>query len=227
MNKLNKRVVTGVAVTGAALLAVTGVGAGMAEAKNLPGAVKTRSFDEGKVQIRLFDEKAVIKNSVANNHFDREVWVSGKIRVTTSGGVKGGNINAGYLVGCQMNFGAEGSGGGSGGIQKPGNGGFDQDFGGGGSAEGFLGTSANIGGGFKLAPGQAGYFPVINASASGNPVNSFNFGNARGGVAYSQERFGVGSCAGYAQAMAKVTVKVATDTFKGNITMYGKPFSIG
>lgn len=211
MKNLNKRVVAGAAVAGAALIAVTGATAGVAEAKSLPGASKSRSFDGGSVNIRLYDESARITRAVTNIQTSREVWVSGKVRVTTSGDVEGGNINVGYLVGCQVNFGAEGSGGA----------GLDVDTAGEGT------PSASVGGGFELSPGEAAYVPVIKTTINDEAVNSFNFGNARGGVAYSQERFGVDGCAGYASAMAKVTVKVSTDTFKGNITVYGKPFSLG
>ncbi|MCK0439711.1 MspA family porin [Gordonia alkaliphila] len=216
MKNLTKRVVAPVAVAGAAMIALTGVTAGVAEAKNLPGATKTRSFDEGSVTIRLFDESARITRAVTNVPTSREVQVSGKVAVTTKGGVKGGNINVGYLVGCQLSFDAGGgvSGGGT------------YTFNPSGNASPFA-PSGGVTGTAAIAPGQAVYVPVIKASIGGNPVNSFDFNNARGGVAYSQERFGVDGCAGYAEAMAKVTVKVSTDTFKGNITMYGKPFSLG
>ena len=214
MKNLNKRVAAGVAVAGAALIAVTGATAGLAEAKPLPGASKSRSFDAGSVNIRLYDESARITRAVTNVPTSREVWVSGKVRVTTSGDVKGGNINVGYLIGCQLNFGA-GADGGAGVEYGP-----LQD-----SPE--LDPSAGVSGAFELSPGEAKYVPVIKTTINDEAVNSFNFGNARGGVAYSQERFGVDGCAGHAEGMAKVTVKVATDTFKGNITMYGKPFSLG
>lgn len=217
MKNLKKRTMAGVAIAGAALVGITGLTAGAAEAGKLPGATKTKSFDEGSVQIRLFDEAYSIRRAVTNIPTSREIWVSGKVRVTTNGGVKGGNINVGYLVGCQLDFGA----GASGGIQ----GNFKwKDI--------IEGTEPTItdtldgtetGVGFKLSPGEAAYVPVIKSSSDG----SFNFGNARGGVAYSQERFGVDGCAGYAQARAKVTVRVSTDTFRGNITTYGAPFSLG
>ena len=221
MKNLNKRVVTAAAVAGAALVAVTGT-AGVADAQKLPGATKTRSFDEGSVTIRLYDESARIERAVTNVPTSREVWVSGKVAVTTKGGVKGGNVNVGYLIGCQLNFGA--SGGAGGGVVAPGGSAglipdgpaiFDGD------------NLPGANGQFSLSPGEAAYVPVIKTSINDTDVNSFNFNNARGGVAYSQERFGVDGCAGYAQGMAKVTVQVSTDTFKGNITMYGKPFSLG
>ncbi|GAA4738938.1 MspA family porin [Gordonia alkaliphila] len=223
MKNLTKRVVAPVAVAGAAMIALTGVTAGVAEAKNLPGATKTRSFDEGSVTIRLFDESARITRAVTNVPTSREVQVSGKVAVTTKGGVKGGNINVGYLVGCQLNFGAKAGGGIA--YTAP------YDFGQNNHPQDWMAnlnnSGTNLSGGVALAPGKAAYVPIIKASIGGNPVDSFDFNQARGGVAYSQERFGVDGCAGHAEGMAKVTVKVSTDTFKGNITMYGKPFSLG
>ncbi|AVL99761.1 hypothetical protein C6V83_05190 [Gordonia iterans] len=216
MKRMNKRAAAGAAVAGAALIAVSGVTAGTAEAGKLPGGFKQKNLGDGNsLSIRLYDESVQITRSVANNHFSREVFVSGKVRVTTAGDVKGGNINVGYLVGCQVTFGA-GAGA---------EGGVEQGLTEGATPEPSLGADA----GFKLGPGQAGYQPVISAKVGDDDevTNSFNFGNARGGVAYSQERFGVDGCAGHASAVAKVTVRVATDTFKGNVTLYGKPFSLG
>lgn len=218
MTNMKKRVVIGMAVAGAAVVATTGITAGAAEAGKLPGASKTRSVEGGSVSIRLYDESYRITRAVTNIPTSREVWVSGKVRVTTSGDVKGGNINVGYLIGCQLEFGA-GANGGAGAEIK--------DW-----KEPKPTPSLGGGAGFTLGPGQAGYVPVINAAVTtsngdDDVANSFDFGDARGGVAYSQERFGVDECAGYAQGMAKVTVKVSTATFKGNVTMYGKPFSLG
>lgn len=218
MSKKTSRILAGAAVAGAAVMGATLAPAGIADATPLPGAYKSKNLEGGSVSIRLFDESYSIQNSVANNHFSREVFVSGKVRVQTSGSVKGGNVNVGYIVGCQLNFGA-GAGGGAGISSK-----FDptSGFSTPGPTDG-TGTSAA----FELSPGEAAYAPVIQATVGGDSVNSFDFSNAGGGVAYSQERFGVDGCAGYAEAMAKVTVKVKAPGFSGNVTMYGKPFSIG
>ena len=229
MKNLNKRVLAGTAIAAAAVVGVTGLTAGAADAQKLPGAVKTKHFGEGSITMRLFDESATISRAVTNVPTSREVLVSGKVAVTTKGGVKGGNINAGYLIGCQLNFGA-GAGAGAGAefdgwdALNLGPEGFAPD------ADSLIGAftpSGDVNGEFSLSPGEARYVPVIKTSIGDSDVNSFNFGNARGGVAYSQERFGVDGCAGHAQGRAKVTVKVSTDTFKGNVTMYGKPFSLG
>nr|WP_308469737.1 MspA family porin [Gordonia spumicola] len=122
--------------------------------------------------------------------------------------MKGATLTAGYLVGCQLNFGA------SAGAET-------SDL----LASGDVSVTPS--GGFTLGPGEAGFYPVIRASVDGDEVNSISFADGRGGLAYSQERFSVDGCAGHASARALVKVQVSTDTFKGNITTYGKPFSLG
>lgn len=218
---MNKRVVRGLTASAAIAGAVV-VGATTAAPANafaLPGAVKTKNLGEGSVTIRLFDESARISRAVTNIPTSREIMVSGKVRVTTSGAVKGGNINAGYVVGCQVNFGA--------GVGAKGqiDGALDKKSG----EYAFKLNQEKSGGSgqIELSPGKAAYVPVVNTVIGDDTVNSFTFKGAQGGVAYSGERFGVDGCAGYAQAQARVTVKVSTDTFKGNVTLYGKPFSIG
>ncbi|WP_132994034.1 MspA family porin [Gordonia zhaorongruii] len=210
----NSRIATGAAIAGAALIAVTGIPSttGAADAGKLPGGFKHKNLGDGSsVSIRLFDESVRVSRAVTNIPTSREVWVSGKVAVSTKGDVKGGTLNAGYQVGCQLNFGADA---GAEGKAEP-------DGSGGATGEG---TAT---GGFTLSPGEAKFVPVVNVAGADDDVTTFDFGNARGGLAYSQERFGVDGCAGHASARAQVTVQVKTDTFKGNVTMYGKPFSLG
>lgn len=208
---MNKRVVRGLtasaAVAGAALMGLS-VAPAPANAAPLPGASKTKAVPGGSVTINLFDESARVSRAVTNIPTSREVMVSGKVRVTTSGDLKGGAINAGYIVGCQVDFGA--SAGANGGL-----------------APGATEPTASGTGALKLGPGKAGYVPIVVSKTDDEITNSFAFTSARGGVVYSNERFGVDGCAGYAQARAKVTVRVKSPSFVGNITMYGKPFSIG
>ncbi|MBM7367355.1 MspA family porin [Gordonia hydrophobica] len=212
---MNKRVVRGAAasaaIAGAALMGASLVPA-PANAVSLPSVTKVKNLPEGKVTIKLYNESARISKAVTSTALSREVRVSGKVRVTTSGDVKGGTVSAGYIVGCQVNFGAD----------MGAKGGISQKFDGSDPAPSVSGT-----GGIKLGPGQAKYAPIVRSVVDDTETNSFTFGNATGGVSYSGERFGVDGCAGYAQARAKVTVRVSTDTYVGNVTLYGKPFSIG
>ncbi|EGD54709.1 MspA family porin [Gordonia neofelifaecis] len=218
---MNKRVVRGLtasaAIAGAVVVGATV--AAPANAVSLPGASKTKTLPEGTVTIKLYDESATVSKAVTSTPLSREVMVSGKVRVTTTGGVKGGSVTAGYIVGCQVNFGAD----------MGAKGGITQSFTPKAGTTTLPDAAPSVGGngGIKLAPGQAKYAPIVRSVVDDTETNSFTFKNAQGGVAYSQERFGVDGCAGYAQARAKVTVRVATDTYVGNVTLYGQPFSIG
>ncbi|MFZ2511367.1 MAG: MspA family porin [Gordonia sp. (in: high G+C Gram-positive bacteria)] len=226
------RRIAAIALTAVTGVAALGLGAGSAEAAKLPGGSYSRSIPGGgKVSIRLTDEYVRHVGSVANSHFSREVWVSGKVRVATSGPVKGGTVTAGYLVGCQLEFGA--TAGVDGGlttddddvlktpeIQIPGGPTIK-------SQPTIINKDSGSSAGFSIAPGQAVFQPVVNVKVDGETVNGFTFTNPKGGVAYSQERFSVEGCAGFAQARALVNVRVSSAEFRGNVTMYGKPFSIG
>ncbi|GAC80559.1 MspA protein [Gordonia malaquae] len=208
--KKNSRILAVAGVVGAAAMAFTGVAAGHADAGKLPGSFKHKNLGDGNgVTIRLYDESVRVSRAVTNIPTSREAWVTGKIAVSTTGDIKGATLTAGYLVGCQLNFGAS-AGTPDGGIDPT-------------DLEGTAGAS----GSFNLGPGEAGFYPIIKTVVDDDDVNSISFENGRGGLAYSQERFGVDGCAGHASARALVKVQVSTDTFKGSITTYGKPFSLG
>ncbi|GAC70918.1 MspA family porin [Gordonia soli] len=218
-----RRVAAAAGLAGAAVMGLTALGAGGAVAGPLPGGYVVKTLVDGTpVQVRLYDEFANIQKAVTNIQTSREVWTSGKIRVTVGGEAEGAAIKAGYLVGCQVDFGASAKG--SGGVT-----GLAPDPNG-----GVYGTpEAGAGGGFTLAPGQAKYVPVIQTTSGDSTayksykVTGYTFKGRTGGVTYSQEKFGVDGCAGYAQAKARVQVAVKTDAVTGVITLYGKPFSIG
>lgn len=223
------------ALTAVAGLAAVSTGAGPAAAGRLPGGHYAKNLPGGgKVTITLSDESVRRVASVAGNPFAREVWMSGKVRVSTTAPIKGATVTAGYLVGCQLFFGAAANA--TGGVTTD----PDKQFATpkiplppGSPITEIPAMSTFIdksGGGtalLALRPGQAVFRPVINVGAGDERVTGFTFTGASGGVAYSQERFGVSGCAGFAQARALVNVRVATEGFRGNVTMYGKPFSIG
>lgn len=214
------------AAVGAVAVGLSSLGAGAAAAGPLPGGTVNKTFANGAgVTIQLYDEFVNVQRAVSNVPTSREAWVSGKVRVTTRGGAEGGAITAGYLVGCQLNFGAN-AGAGAGGKTELTDG---KLFDGAGEWTGLERSnpnatlSADVTGGFTLGPGQAAFVPVINTGGA----NSFNFTSGTGGVAYSQERFTVNGCAGHAEAKALIQVQVSTDDFKGNVSLWGKPFSLG
>ncbi|MYR06466.1 hypothetical protein GTV32_09145 [Gordonia sp. SID5947] len=224
MKKINTRVAAGVGLAGAAVMGLTSLGAGGAAAGALPGGFVSKTLVDGTpVTVRLSDEFVNVQKAVTNIQTSREVWMSGKVTVTVGGKAEGGTVNAGYLVGCQVNFGAGAEGGAGVTVTAPETGGA--------SAAPSEGTGANAG--FTLGPGQASYVPIIDTTSGDDTaykdyeVHGYTFKGNKGGVAYSQEKFGLDGCAGYASAKAKVKVTVNTDSVKGVITLYGKPFSLG
>lgn len=219
MNKIiTRRVAAGVGITGAALMAITATGMGEASAAPVANTTVTKTLVDGTpVKIELFGQNVSYQNSIVESfNLVREVWVSGKVRVTVGGEATGGTIAAGYIVGCQVDLGL--GAGANAGVQST----VDNTGSGSTTPSGDLGTT------LSLKPGQASYVPIISTTDSdGDGVTDYTFTGSQGGVAYSQETFKYSNCGGYAEAKAKVTVTVDTDAVKGVITLYGKPFSIG
>ncbi|WP_207843186.1 MspA family porin [Williamsia soli] len=249
-NTTSRRVAAAAAISGVTAVALATMGTGAAAAGPLPGGKTTQVLDDGtSVTVSLFGESVDITPSVANIPTSRNVWLNGKIKVDVAGGAEGGNIEAGYIVGCQLNFGANAGGdtGISGGY-NPGSPGSPADGGvaPGGTRDGVtypgglpgtppvapvepgfeLGApEVGVGGGFSLAPGEATYVAFFTDEKGNN--TGFDFEGATGGLAYSQETFQIDSCAGFAEAKAFVKVTVETESTTGIVTLYGKPFSLG
>ncbi|ROZ89113.1 MspA family porin [Gordonia sp. OPL2] len=222
MKTINSRVAAGLGLAGAVVVGLSSLGAGGAAAGPLPGGYLSKTLVDGTpVTVRLFDEHVNVQKAVTNVATSREAWLSGKVKVTVGGKAQGGGIAAGYLVGCQVNFGA-GANGGAGVSVAP------------GESGGATATpSAKGGAGFTLGPGQSTYVPVISTTSGDDTayknykVSGYKFKGSTGGFAYSQEKFGLDGCAGYASAKAKIKVTVKTDAVSGVIFLYGKPFSLG
>lgn len=219
---ITRRVAAGVGVTGAALMAISGLGAGAAAAAPVANTTVTKTLVDGTpVKVELFGQDVNYQNSIVESfNLVREVWVSGKVRVTVGGKAEGATVAAGYIVGCQVDIGLGAQGGVDGGVTAT------PDTTNGVTAtpsgEGTAGTTLSLG------PGQAGYVPIVQETDSDDDgVTDYTFTGNKGGVAYSQERFKVSNCGGFAEAKAKVTVTVDTSAVKGVITLYGKPFSLG
>ncbi|ORM30227.1 MspA family porin [Williamsia sp. 1135] len=237
--KTTRRLAAAAGIAGVTAVALSTMGAGAAAAGPLPGGQVTQTLLDGtKVTVTLKNEFANINPSTVALPTSRNVWLSGQVLVDVQGGAEGGNIEAGYIVGCQLNFGAE-AGGNVGIAPSPGSdpsggiapGGTDSEgnvYPGGvpGStgSDPSLGQSADLGGGFTLQPGEAKYWALFREDDENVGID---FEGAKGGVAYSQETFAVDGCAGFAEAKAYVKVTVETPSVTGIVTLYGKPFSIG
>jgi MspA len=216
-NTISRRLAAAAGIAGVSAVALAAMGTGAAAAGPLPGGKTVQTLDDGtQVTVSLFGESSTISPAMSAIPTSRNVWLNGKIAVNVTGGAEGGSIEAGYIVGCQLNFGANaGAGGGVGGAfpAEPG-GSFDV-------APSAAGGEA----GFSLSPGEATYVAFFTDDKGEN--TGIDFEGATGGIAYSQETFAVHGCAGFAEAKAYVKVTVETESTTGIVTLYGSPFSIG
>ena len=222
-----RRATAAVGLAGAAAVTAVSLGAGNAAAwgntASVPDAGLTKTVSGITVKAKLFDQSVTYARPITTLPTLRDVWASGKISVDVSGAdVTGGKITSGYLIGCQINFGADTDGTSVG---------YDVT---GGTTSASGSPSASAGVNFKLGPGVTQKVPLItttNGDLSPDADNYASYGNPfkgnKAGVAWSQQEFSYDGCAGYAQAKAYVTVKVTTDTTTANLTFYSKPFSIG
>ncbi|MFT4201761.1 MspA family porin [Gordonia sp. (in: high G+C Gram-positive bacteria)] len=205
---------TGVAVAlaTAAAVAVSGLslGAGDAQALRLPsGQKKSTGIDGQVVTLKRSHEHVFAQPSEARNGFGRSARVSGIYSARVNRG--GGNVQVGYLVGCQVNVG-----------------GLDM-----GLSAGISGISGGVSPlingtvSFPLQPGQIQVVQALNKNFYKKVVN----------LQLSGVEITVQSCGGFAQARSFIKV-LATEnpssengTFSGNSgaiqsTLYGKPFSL-
>lgn len=221
MKKIQTRVLAATSAVGAVAIGLATLGAGGAEAGALPGGHTDQKLADGTpVHVKLYDERVAVQGSnVAGIPTSREAWVSGKVKVTVGGKATGGSINGGYVVGCQVNL--------SDGVSN------DSSVTGEADSDGNVSPSADLGTTLTLGPGKASYVPIIDTTSGSNTadsdyqVNDYTFKGNSGGVAYSQEPFRLNGCGGYASARARFTVKVDTDAVSAQVTVWGKPFSLG
>lgn len=224
---ITRRVVAAAGIAGAVAMGLTSLGAGGATAGPLPGGTITKTLVDGTpVTVQLFDEYASVQRPISNVPTSREVWGSGKVRVTVGGKAEGGAIKVGWEVGCQVNFG-------SGKATVPGVGG-ELNYGTPGNVTagaGIVGDS--VGGKVEVGPGQVSRHWLISETSGTDKqdenysLSAYTFKGNKGGVVYSQEQFKVDGCIGYAAARAIVQVTVSTDAVKGVVMLNGKPFSLG
>src|SRR6476620_6569917 len=114
---INRKNGVRLAAVGAAAAATMGffsVGAANADTfVPLPGGSITQTLADGTVvTVNLTGESANISPSMGSTPLHRNVWVSGKASVELQGdGVQSAYIYPGYVLACQVDFGAEGGAG--------------------------------------------------------------------------------------------------------------------
>ncbi|MGW6730886.1 MspA family porin [Nocardia sp. NPDC055029] len=175
-----------------------------------PGATITRT-----------QERAIVSPSMAANGAGRAVWVSGTVvadvtetpsatpgpysRPNNSPGTNNSQthgvsqVNAGYIVGCQVSVGDKAISAGVSGTLST--------------------TSAGIGGslGIQLGPGEVKFVQINFKDIIKPGVYS---------VGYRDVEMNIQGCGGYAQARSYATVEIIGD-HHSKTTLYGAPFSIG
>ena len=113
---INRKNAARLAAVGAAAVATMGffsVGAANADTfVPLPGGSATETLADGTVvTLHLTDESANVSASLGSTPLHRNVWVNGKASVELQGaGAKGANITPGYILACQVDFGASANG---------------------------------------------------------------------------------------------------------------------
>ncbi|KXF49245.1 porin [Rhodococcus sp. SC4] len=188
----------------------------------LPGGSIAKTLTDGTVvTVNLTDESANISASLGSTPLHRNVWVNGKAAVTLDGaGAKGATITPGYILACQVDFGASANG-------KAGSTPSVADDG-----TVSIPVTGTTGAGITLGPGQAKNVTLLDLEkkdAYGAEVHSGanSFKGKSGSVRWTDSALGVSGCAGYAQARSYVKVAVNTDNVTSSITLWGQPFSIG
>ncbi|MDV7354113.1 MspA family porin [Rhodococcus oxybenzonivorans] len=225
---INRKNGVRLAAVGAAAAATMGffsVGAANADTfVPLPGGSITQTLADGTVvTVNLTDESANISPSLGSTPLHRNVWVNGKASVHLGGaGAEGADIQPGYVLACQVDFGAEA--GAEAGTEMT-----LSELASGAVAIPF---SGGAGGGVTLGPGEAVSVDILDLESadpygaeSHSAYNSFE--GTDGSVTWADSTLGVSGCAGYAQARSYVNVSVETENVSSTVTLWGQPFSLG
>ncbi|MDF0531159.1 MspA family porin [Tsukamurella sp. 8F] len=230
------------AVAGTALAAMAGGAANADTYIPLPGGTVSQKVPGGSVTVRLTGEHARLSPGMVALPTTRNAWVSGTVTVTLNGAAaKGGNIGAGYVVGCQINLDSAGVKAGVDGAS-----GASVDAG----ADGLtpaIAPKATVTSGatVTLSAGSIAKQPLIrdkpkwpeagaefspDLTGGGgwqSPSTGFKFTGKTGTLSYSDETIGVDGCAGYAQARFYASVGSLFGDHETKTLLWGKPFTLG
>ncbi|GAB17110.1 hypothetical protein GOEFS_019_00230 [Gordonia effusa NBRC 100432] len=199
-----RRASAAAAVAAVAAVGLSSMGAGGAAAGKLPnGFKKVTGIDGQVVQTWRTGEYAFAQQSEAHNGAGRSARVSGTYTSKISKG--GGNVEVGYLVGCQVNLGSLDAG-----ISI--------------SATPSVGASLSL----PLSPGEIKKVAVTDKDFKNNLVSLQLSGveiDVQGCGGYAQAR-------SYVKVLAAEGYNTDEGTVNGEggavqSTLYGKPFSLG
>lgn len=222
----------------AAVGAVTAVLVGPAGADTvIPLRDSTRTSkigSGGSITITVKAQRAKLSPGMVSLPTTRNAWVSGNIAVKVGGDADGGSIEAGYVVGCQVDVGSAAVTAGVGASTTDGDG---NSFPGGTPAG--VSVTGSTGGTLSLAAGSIGTQALTYDRATwpkpGDevapdwyaPSNSFDFKGSSGGFSYADQTIGVDGCAGYAQARLYVIVEAQVGNSEGRTILWGDRFTLG
>jgi hypothetical protein len=201
----HRRMLAACCMTVTGVLAALGVvGTGIARADivvPLPDGVNALTTATGiKVDLRRTGETATVSPSLAANGMTRTAWVSGTDMATVTGATSGA-LEAGYLVGCQVDLSGGVSAGGDIWVSPPDS------------------LSPELTTNFTIKPGQ-----VATVKLGTKPLTPRA---GKVGFAYRNLNIQVDGCGGYAEARSYAKLTVVNATGSTVVTLYGKPFSLG
>ncbi|GED97110.1 MspA family porin [Gordonia crocea] len=221
---MNKREILIAAATGATVVATAAsvLAPALAGADTrvvLPSQTDTKRMGDGTlVTMSRSQERAIVNASVGGTPVHRNAAVSGQYRIRTSEPAKKIQLRAGYVVGCQVNFGGVKGQGGSGTIDttpEP------------------VEIKPSGGATFTLGPGQATNYYIVDTEKADD------FGNEKHEpkvtwkkkddvkFGYYNTQLTLNGCAGFAQARSIANVLVETKHATEYLVFYGRPFSLG
>ncbi len=188
----------------------------------LPSQTDAQTLPDGtKITVTRSNERAIIAPSLGATPLHRAAQVSGKYTVTSSKKAKI-RIQAGYVVGCQISINS---------FPSP-NGSLSDTFTDKAGVQSTSLSAAGTVGGITLNPGQAALYYINNVEkaddfGSQQQTTNVDFETKKATNSYTNEQLQLSGCAGYAQARSFAQIRVRTSNVDKQVTLYGKPFSIG
>ncbi|WP_253792381.1 MspA family porin [Nocardia amikacinitolerans] len=215
---LGSRAIRIVSLAGCTAVALGFLSPGAAHADQfveLPPVSVSETLIDGGIVTVTSDDSATISPSMGATPLHRNVWVSGHVAVTGAESMTSGRIEVGYIIGCQVAFGAGADAGG------------DAELG-----DGDIAVSAAAGGDVTLGPGEVKRYSILqieqkDENGDTETVGYFTFEGNNGSLTFTDKTFGLTGCAGYAQARLYANVTAYQKGSKTKVTVYGQPFSIG
>ncbi len=189
---------------------------------NLPALKQVKKMGDGTVvTVARSGERATINPSMGGTPLHRNVWVSAKYRVDVSKMPREIAIQAGYVVGCQVDFRGGTMGGSAGAL------GISDGFG----DEGDLGAGGT--GTLTIGPGQQQAYYINDVEGAddfrvGRHDSYVSYTDTKSArLSYVNSQIGLRGCVGYAQARSRLVVAVETEYAVEMMNFYGRPFSLG